>query len=48
MLVKFCDNMTAVVPVEKIIIEGVRNGEEIKEGDCCLVKWKQKYEAFLF
>ena len=39
MLVKFCDDdSTAVVPVEKINIKGVRSGEEVKEGDCCLIK----------
>ena len=46
-MVKFCDDdSTAVVPVEKVNVKGVRSGE-VKEGDRCLVKWYQKYyEAF--
>ena len=34
--------MTVVVPVEKLNIKAIRNGEEVKEDNRCLVKYYQK------
>jgi len=47
-LVKFCEeDTTAIVPVNRISIDGITDGTKVSEGKRCYVRWsnRKSYEA---